>query len=237
MALPISSVRRIDFGYFVRPAEETATGKPRVEALLGYAIVNEAGVLLFDTGLGEGDPEADAWYRPARRPLPAALRSAGIAVDDVRWVANCHLHFDHCGGNPALAGRPIFVQSIELRAARTTKDYTQAPLVDFADANYREVNGEAEVLPGVLLVPTPGHTDGHQVIAVRSRDGTVVLAGQARDTAFEYGSDQLAWRARREGRIDDETITYPAWIGRLQELDPRRIVFAHDYAVWEPNDA
>jgi hypothetical protein len=50
MALPISTVRRIDFGYFVRPAEETGTGKPRVEALLGYAIVNEAGVLLFDTG-------------------------------------------------------------------------------------------------------------------------------------------------------------------------------------------
>ena len=234
MALALPTVRRIDFGYFVRPPEETGTGKPRVEALLGYAIVHEAGVLLFDTGLGEGDAEADAWYRPARRPLPEALRSAGIAVDDVRWVANCHLHFDHCGGNPALAGRPIFVQSIELHAARTTKDYTLPQLVDFTGTNYREVEGESEILPDVLLIPTPGHTAGHQAIAVRSNDGTVVLAGQARDTAFEYGSDQLAWRSRREGRVNEEALGYLPWVERLQELDPKRIVFAHDRAIWEP---
>ena len=227
------AVRRIDFGYFVRPPEETRTGKPRVEALLGYAIAHEAGVLLFDTGLGEGDADADAWYRPARRPLPDALQTAGIAIDDVRWLANCHLHFDHCGGNPALPGRPIFVQSVELKAARTAKDYTLPHLIDFTGASYREVNGEAEILPGVLLIPTPGHTDGHQVVAVRSGDGTVVLAGQARDTAFEYGSDQLAWRAHREGRVR-EALTYLPWIERLQQLDPRRVVFAHDYAVWEP---
>jgi len=213
MAPALPTVRRIDFGYFVRPAEETGTGKPRVEALLGYVIVHEAGVLLFDTGLGEGDVEADARYRPARRPLPEALRPAGIAVDDVRWIANCHLHFDHCGGNPALAGRPIFVQSIELHKARATKDYTLPKLVDFTGANYREVEGETEILPDVLLMPTPGHTAGHQAIAVRSNDGTVVLAGQARDTAFEYGSDQLAWRARREGRVNDKAITYLPWIG------------------------
>ena len=237
MPLTLPTVRRIDFGYFVRPAEETGTGKPRVEALLGYAIVHEAGVLLFDTGLGEGDAEMDAWYRPVRRPLPEALRSTGIAIDDVRWVANCHLHFDHCGGNPALDGRPIFVQSIELRTARTAKGYTLPHLIDFAGVKYREVEGETEILPGVLLIPTPGHTIGHQTVAVKSRDGTIVLAGQARDTAFEYGSDQLAWRARHEGRLKDDAITYVSWIARLQELDPRRIVFAHDYAVWEPNDA
>jgi len=143
-------------------------------------------------------------------------------------VANCHLHFDHCGGNPALAGRPIFVQPIELRTARTTKDYTLPHLIDFAGADYREIDGETEILPDVLLIPTPGHTAGHQAIAVRSKDGTVVLAGQARDTAFEYGSDQLAWRARRDA------VNYLPWIERLQKLDPKRVVFAHDRAVWEP---
>ena len=107
-------------------------------------------------------------------------------------------------------------------------------LIDFTGASYHQLNGEAEILPGVLLVPTPGHTDGHQSVAVRSSYGTVVLAGQARNTAFEYGSDQLAWRARREGRVKEEALTYLPWIGRLQELDPRRVVFAHDYAVWEP---
>ena len=64
--------------------------------------------------------------------------------------------------------------------------------------------------------------------------GTVVLAGQAWDTAFEYGSDQLAWRARREGRVNDDAVVYLPWIERLQKFDPKRVVFAHDRAVWEP---
>ena len=235
--MPPPSVRRIDLGYFVRPAEETGTGKPRVEGVLGYVIQHSAGLLLFDTGLGEGDAQLDAHYRPVRRPLPDALHDAGIAIDDVRWVANCHLHFDHCGGNPALAGRPIFVQSRELQQARTGTDYTLPHLIDFDGADYHQIDGETEILPNVLVIPTPGHTDGHQAIAVRGSDGTVVLAGQAYNTAFDYTADQLAWRARQEGRVDNPVMSYRPWIERLQQLDPYRIVFAHDYAVWEPAKA
>lgn len=233
MAEALPAVRRVDFGYFVRPAQETGTAQPRVEALLGYAVLHPDGALLFDTGMGEGDPEADAWYRPVRRPLREALREAGVGIDDIRWVANCHLHFDHCGNNPALVGRPIFVQSVELQTARTTKDYTLPRVIDFAGANYQEVNGEAEILSGIHLIPTPGHTRGHQAIAVRTAEGTVIVAGQATNTAFDYGSAQLAWRARREGRVD-AGITELAWIERLEALDPKRILFAHDHAVWEP---
>jgi N-acyl homoserine lactone hydrolase len=232
--LPVPMVSRIDFGYFVRPAQETGTGKPRVEGVLGYVIEHPAGLLLFDTGLGEGDAEVDAHYRPVRRQLANALQDAGFAVDAVRWVVNCHLHFDHCGSNPALAGRPIFVQSRELQQARTASDYTLPHLIDFSGAEYRELDGETEILPNVLLIPTPGHTDGHQALAVRASDGTVILAGQAHNTAFDYTADQLAWRARQEGRVDDPPLTYRPWIERLQQLDPSRIVFAHDYAVWEP---
>lgn len=228
------SVRRIDFGYFVRPAQETGTGLPRVEALLGYAVVYEAGVLLFDTGLAEGNAEADAWYRPVRRPLPHALHDVGIRPDDVRWIANCHLHFDHCGGNPALPDRPIFLQSVELRTARTTADYTLPQVIDFPGARYQELESETEILPNTLLIPTPGHTQGHQALAVRHPDGTIVLAGQGHSSAFDYGSEHLAWRARREKQVSDAAISYQPWIERLEQLDPRRVLFAHDYAVWEP---
>ena len=51
------TVRRVDFGYFVRPPEETGTGEPRVEPCLGYLVVHPEGTLLFDTGMG-GDPWA-----------------------------------------------------------------------------------------------------------------------------------------------------------------------------------
>jgi N-acyl homoserine lactone hydrolase len=153
-------VRRVDFGYFVRPAEETATGLSRVEPCLGYLIQHPDGLLLMDTGMGN-HPEVDAHYRPRRRSLDTALTAVGMKVDDVDLVVNCHLHFDHCGGNPDLVGRKFFAQAVELATARSTVDYTLAELVDPPGMRYEELDGEAEVLAGVLVIPTPGHTDGH----------------------------------------------------------------------------
>jgi N-acyl homoserine lactone hydrolase len=229
----VGDVRRVDFGYFVRPGEETITGRPRVEPCLGYVVDLDDGVLLFDTGLGSGDPEVDAHYRPTRRPLDRALVDAGLDVGRVRWVVNCHLHFDHCGGNPLLAGRPVFTQRRELAAARTTPDYTMPQLIDHSGAVYEELDGETEIFPGVLILATPGHTAGHQSLAVRCADGTVILAGQAHDSSTDFGSDQLAARARRNA-LAGPLPEYPAWIDRVMSLDPARVLFAHDQAVWEP---
>jgi N-acyl homoserine lactone hydrolase len=226
------AVRRVDFGYFVRPATETGTGNPRVEPCLGYLVSHPAGLLLVDTGMGS-HPDVDAHYRPHRHSLDVALAKAGVHVDDIRFLVNCHLHFDHCGGNPALVGRPIFTQSVELETALQTPEYTLPELVDVPGLRYERLNGETEVLPGVLVVPTPGHTAGHQSVVVRRRDGTTVVAGQSHDTATAYGSDTLAWRARRDHHSQPLPLT-PAWIDRLQQLDPARVVFAHDNAVWEP---
>ncbi|MGN9908854.1 N-acyl homoserine lactonase family protein [Phytohabitans sp. LJ34] len=226
------AVRRVDFGYFVRPATETGTGEPRVEPCLGYLVAHPDGLLLVDTGMGS-HPEVDAHYRPRRVALASALAAAGTGVDDIRFVVNCHLHFDHCGGNPALAGRPVFTQRAELDAARHTPDYTLPELIDPPGLRYEVLDGEVEILPGVLVVPTPGHTAGHQSLVVRRRDGTVVVAGQSHDTAAGYGADALARRATRDHH-DAPLPAAPAWIDRLQRLDPARVVFAHDNAVWEP---
>jgi N-acyl homoserine lactone hydrolase len=227
-----ATVRRVDFGYFVRPPEETGSGAPQVQPCLGYLIVHPDGVLLFDTGMGE-DPWVDGHYRPRRRPLGDALKGVDALIDDIDLVTNCHLHFDHCGGNPLLAGRPIFTQEVELEAARSIEDYTLPKLIDTAGARYELLSGEAEILPGVLIIPTPGHTDGHQSVVVRRADGTVIVAGQSHDTATAYAADILAARAHAEGHPPPLPIT-PAWIDRLQELDPARVVFAHDHSVWEP---
>jgi len=226
-----AGVRRVDFGYFVRPAAETTTGAPRVEPCLGYLVEHPDGLVLVDTGMGS-DPDVDVHYRPRRRSLADALAETGARAKDIRLVVNCHLHFDHCGGNPELAGATIVVQRAELEAARTA-GYTLPELVDAPGLHYEQLDGEAEILPGVLVLPTPGHTPGHQSLVVRRGDGTVVVAGQSHDSASDYGADVLAWRARRDGHPPPLAST-PAWIDRLQQLDPARVVFAHDHAVWEP---
>ena len=226
------SVRRVDFGFFVRPPEETGTGASRTEPCLGYVVEHAHGVLLFDTGMGS-DPDVDVHYRPRRRPLREALGDVGLALDDVTEVANCHLHFDHCGGNPLLPGRPLFTQAVELADARRTAGYTLPELVDAPGVQHVELSGEVEVLPGVLLVPTPGHTAGHQSLVVRLDDGTVVVAGQSHGGATEFSADVLAESAHALGH-DAPLPMPPVWLARLLALDPARVVFAHDHAVWMP---
>ncbi|GIF71941.1 MBL fold metallo-hydrolase [Asanoa siamensis] len=223
----MGDVRRIDLGWFVRPADEAGTAHPRVEPVYGYLVRRPEGLLLFDTGMGS-HPDVDAHYRPTRRPLDEALAHAGVTTEDVTVVVNCHLHFDHCGANPSFRNKPIVVQRTELESARSTPDYTLPELVDFDGAHYLEISGETELWPGVWIIPTPGHTDGHQSVAVRRDDGTVILAGQARDDATAYGRDVLAHHA--------PDVPYPTWVDRLKELDPKAVVFAHDAAVWMPGE-
>lgn len=226
------AVHRLDLGYFVRPAAEAGGPHPRVEPVLAYLVRCDDALLLFDSGIGLADPATEAHYRPRRRPLAAALAAVGHQLADVSMVANCHLHFDHCGGNCLLPDRPVFVQARELAAAQEG-GYTIDALIDYPGAAYQQLSGEAEISPGIWIVPTPGHTDGHQSLVVRQSDGTVVLAGQAHDFASEFGSDQLARQAEHDG-IEQPLPPYRQWLDRLNDFDPRRVLFAHDCSVWEP---
>ena len=217
--MQVDDVRRILLGTFTRPPEETGTGRSRVEGVYGYLVRHDQGLVLLDTGMGRGDDETEAWYRPCRVTLEGALATAGVRLDDLMLVANCHLHFDHCGGNPLLGTTPVLCQRDELATARAG-GYTFDHLL--AGVRYDLLDGEAEPLPGLHVIPTPGHVDGHQSLVVECADGTVVLAGQSHDNASAWSADAL------------DLPLAPPWMERLLAFDPRRVVFAHDAAVWEP---
>ncbi len=230
--MPDPRVRRVSFGYFIRPASETGTGAPRVEPCLGYVVDTGSLTLLIDTGMGSS-PEVDAHYRPLRQSLAAALGALGLQPQDVDLVINCHLHFDHCGGNPQLVNRPIFTQRTELKTATQEPDYTLSELVHAPGLKYEALDGQAEVAPGVIVIPTPGHTAGHQSVVVRRVDGTVIVAGQSHDSATDYGADVLALRIHRDGHAQPLPVP-PPWMPVLEQFDPARVVFAHDHSVWQP---
>ena len=137
---------------------------------LVHTIEHPEGVVLVDTGMIDSRPEVEDLH-PTPHPLPDEL------VSQVSIVVNTHLHFDHCGGNRLFPGVPIHVQRRELAAARTQDDYTIRDWVDFPGATYVEHDGEAEILPGVRVLPAPGHTAGHQIVVVETDEGRVVLGG------------------------------------------------------------
>jgi N-acyl homoserine lactone hydrolase len=146
-----------------------------------HTIDHPEGLVLVDTGMIDSTPELDEEWHPVPHALPEEL------VARVALVINTHLHFDHCGGNRLFPGVPIHVQRVELGDARREEDYTVSEWIDFLGATYIEHDGEAEVLPGVRLLPTPGHTRGHQSVVVTTDDGPVVLGGDVAYTFRELG--------------------------------------------------
>ena len=128
-----------------------------------WTIDHPTGLVLVDTGMIDSRPEVeDLGPTPHPENIPR----------DVACVINTHLHFDHCGGNRLFPGVPIHVQARELADARSLDNYTFREWVDFDGATYVEHEGEAEPLPGIRLLPTPGHSDGHQVVVVETGEGT-----------------------------------------------------------------
>jgi glyoxylase-like metal-dependent hydrolase (beta-lactamase superfamily II) len=145
------------------------------------------GLVLIDTGLGNKENEKfkeiygiENSGADGRTQLEDALADVGHRPEDVRWVIDTHLHFDHGGGNtwrdPAGVVRPTFpkatyvVQRGELEFARHTNERTGASYLphNFEPVEFTLIDGEREVLPGVRCLPTPGHVPFHQSVLIES---------------------------------------------------------------------
>ena len=157
-----------------------------------YLVRAPGTTLLFDTGI-VGDEEAVARYRPRWFPLDEQLAAHGVSLGEVDVVVNCHLHADHAGGNHLFPGTPIVVQEAELAAADDEGYTVREAVADFPGATFVRVSGRYAVAEQLLVVPTRGHSPGHQSLVVDGTpEGTVLLAGQAFDSASELASAVLA---------------------------------------------
>jgi len=140
--------------------------------------------VLIETGNGDKFPAKDKeiYGIDHDRSIASALADLGVEPRAIDVVVMSHLHFDHAGGTtrktPSGALVPVFprarhvVQRKELEAARHPHERNRAsylaenidPLV--AEGILEVVDGEAEVVPGIRVLPTPGHTPGHQSILI-----------------------------------------------------------------------
>ena len=197
-----------------------------------FLVEHPKGLFLFDTGFSPEPKKLVDRFRPVyMRPIDEALRAAGRSIADIAAIANCHFHPDHAGGNHHFAGVPIFVQKAEVEHARSDAEYTYLPhVIDFAEAKPEEIDGEAEPWPGIRIIPTPGHSPGHQSLVVETAQGRVILAGQALNFSSDYARHRYSHELARAGEPHGP---YPDWIATLYKLDPARVYFAHDRAARE----
>jgi N-acyl homoserine lactone hydrolase len=140
-----------------------------------------------------------------RAALLQGLAAGGVAPADITMIVHTHLHQDHVQNDALFPHANIVVQRRELEAAREAEaacsvlslaeraaiaagPYARsqeagiwyigtAELERLAGERLRVVDGEVEILPGITLAPSGGHTAGHQSVLVATKQGTACIAG------------------------------------------------------------
>jgi glyoxylase-like metal-dependent hydrolase (beta-lactamase superfamily II) len=203
---------------------------PGFDDIFGFLVRDGVHLVLLDTGVGVGSRLIDRLYQPRRVELSVALSDAGVSIDQITAIVNSHLHFDHCGNNSLFPGLPILVQEVELEAAKQP-NYTVPKWVDFPGANYTPVHGRVSISTHLELLPTPGHTPGHQSLVVHSSRGVELVIAQAAHTAKEFDGFLSGRFEVSDGHWSPES--YVSSLTALQQLHPRRAFFSHDPLAWE----
>jgi glyoxylase-like metal-dependent hydrolase (beta-lactamase superfamily II) len=147
-----------------------ADGNNRISmAMRALYVEGAAHRLLIDSGAGTNFGEKMLRnYVIETKGLRAALEDKGIEPDSITDAVATHLHFDHAGGFCyRAAGDRI---AVSLPRAIHHIPIEKAGLLRLAD-------GVVEIFPGVTLIPTDGHTPGHQVILISTAEGSVLYCG------------------------------------------------------------
>jgi len=215
-------------------------------------VEHDDGLVLIDTGAG--NKETQKFYdiygienagAGGRTALEDGVRAAGHDPAQVSLVVNTHLHFDHAGGNTfrdeggalrlAFPNARYVVQAGEYAYATHTNERTAAsyfphnfqPVLEAGRLDL--VGGEREILPGVRVLPTPGHTPHHQSILITSAGESAFFAA---DLIPTHAHLPLPWIM---GYDVEPLVTLESkrWVLARAAAEGWLVVFEHDaHVAW-----
>lgn len=150
--------------------------------------------ILIDSGQGNKQTEKFRDRYGVEQPVTLldALQQKGVQPEDVTDVINSHLHFDHAGWNtvqqngrviPTFPNARYWSQRGEWERARnyaTQRDQASFAPEDFLpveETRWQFVEGEHTVLPGLQIIPLPGHSLHIQGVLLSAGDRKVAFLG------------------------------------------------------------
>ena len=196
--------------------------------------------VLVDTGYGGKLSDKQRRWMNAEEgdPLLASLATHGLHPDDVTDVVFSHLHYDHAGGaslddgdqvRPAFPNATHYVQQLEWDVAHSDAPelrgaYPRENLTPLADVGWSLVNGEVDLLPGLSVFPTPGHTLGHQAVRLETASGPIAYLGDLVPTSHHL---PLLWCMAYDVELLTTRRSKLHWLGMAVEQQ-WEVVFNHD---------
>lgn len=215
-----------------------------IPAPTGQMMDYSAGCYLVQTGNGtnilidSGIP-ADAAPPPGFTSIERGenvieqLTGLGLHPDDINLLVCSHFDADHAGFNDAFPRAELVVQRVHYELARSGHPRFAGARShwDHPGLRYRLIDGDTELLPGLTLLETSGHTPGHQsVLVYLPHTGPVLLAIDAVSMQRDFTPDH------RATPIDDNEEQLRASTRKLLDVVEREhialVVFHHDGAQW-----
>lgn len=169
---------------------QTGFGKKIVVPIIMYLIKGKDKCVLVDTG-GSDEEWAIKYHYPLLRtdgqhPIQA-LKKVGIAAEDIEFVVNTHLHWDHCFNNILFPKAKIYIQKMEIQYAICPLPQHQLAYESYhvgltapwlkSITQIQDVEGDVAILPGIELVALPGHSPGFQGVLINTENGKYLIAG------------------------------------------------------------
>jgi 4-pyridoxolactonase len=151
-------------------------GTPVRFPVYSVLIEHPEGLFLFDTGYDFDHVKKVLPFelpeQTEQQTIPEQLKLCGFTPEDVDFVINSHLHFDHVGGNKHLRKATTILHKQELRQGKVPEPFERLGYsdqgFDHDDVTYELVEGDVEVAKGLQLIFTPGHTVGHYSLLIET---------------------------------------------------------------------
>jgi len=140
--------------------------------------------VLVDTAIEAEDYKN---YHPGFNKMPfepvqtfeQALAKVDCVPDDIDIIIQTHLHMDHIYNTSKCKNAVIYVQEEELQFALHPHPIFEIvyPREVIRNLNFKVINGDQIILPGITVMLVPGHTPGGQAVVVDTTKGKAVISG------------------------------------------------------------
>jgi len=140
--------------------------------------------VLVDTAIEAEDYRT---YHPGFNNMPfepvqsfeEALAKVDCVPDSIDIIIQTHLHMDHVYNTPKCKNAVIYVQQEELEFALNPHPLFQLgyPREIIKKLDFEVIQGDQTILPGIVVMPVPGHTPGCQAVVVETAKGKAVISG------------------------------------------------------------